>query len=251
MPLRPHITPESPRLFKWNILEVLSRTHPAVVAVFYLPLAVSLFWWGANETTLGLPAVFATFILGALTWTLTEYWLHRAIMHCVPDFTWGRAFHFWAHESHHKWPNDPYRLVMPIPVSLILFVLFFALYYWLLGEYVWSFYSGFTLSYVMYDVTHYWLHHGKSSARMFRALQKHHLSHHFNQKYGNLRFAVTLPLWDKVFGTNQPLASVSRTNDRSLQGRTISSEERTVLARAEAHDHESASTTNTENGVEQ
>lgn len=204
MLLKPKITPDSPRLFNSGLFEFLSRTHPIAVAITYLPLVIYLFWKSYTEPNVAQWTTLILAPLGALTWTFTEYWIHRALMHCIPDFSWGEKVHFWAHEIHHKWPNDPYRLVMPIPVSLMLFVLFFGFFYATIGNYVWAFHAGFTLAYIMYDVIHFWVHHGKSQSRVFKALQKHHLSHHFSPKYDDLRFAVSVPLWDRIFGTNSP-----------------------------------------------
>ncbi|KAK1555346.1 hypothetical protein Q3G72_025188 [Acer saccharum] len=60
-------------------------------------------------------------------------------------------------------------------------------------------FGGTLLGYVMYDCTHYYLHHGKPSKGYSRDLKRYHLNHHFRiQSEG---FGITSSLWDRVFGT--------------------------------------------------
>lgn len=200
---KPPITPESPRLFQNNLLEWLSRCHPSVVIAIYLPLSTGLFWYGSAVATVSSVVVVLTSLIGMCCWTFVEYWLHRGIMHWVPDFPGSDKLHYWMHGIHHKWPNDPYRLVMPIPISLTLFSLFLVSFYLFMGSMAWSFQAGFTAGYVTYEFTHFWVHHGKSHGKIFRRLQRHHLSHHFRPGYYDLCFAVTLPLWDRLFHTSK------------------------------------------------
>ena len=215
MLLKPKISTESPRLFNGTLLEFLSRTHPSIVAILYMPLVTFLIWKSVFETNVGVWTTLGIMPLGMVAWTITEYWLHRVVMHCIPDFSWGKKLHFWVHEIHHKWPNDPYRLVMPLPISMALFVLFFSFFYATIGMYAWAFHAGFTLAYIMYDLIHFWLHHGKSDSQIFKLLQKHHLSHHFNPKYEDLHFAISVPFWDKLFGTDSPKKSIVNSKELS------------------------------------
>ncbi|GFS43082.1 fatty acid hydroxylase 1 [Actinidia rufa] len=60
-------------------------------------------------------------------------------------------------------------------------------------------FGGGLLGYVMYDVTHYYLHHGQPTSEVPRNLKKYHLNHHF--RIQNKGFGITSSLWDKVFGT--------------------------------------------------
>ncbi|KAI8524558.1 hypothetical protein RHMOL_Rhmol13G0158700 [Rhododendron molle] len=60
-------------------------------------------------------------------------------------------------------------------------------------------FGGGLLGYVMYDVTHYYLHHGQPTSEIPRNLKKYHLNHHF--RIQNKGFGITSSLWDKVFGT--------------------------------------------------
>ena len=200
---KPRITEDSPRLFDADLLETLSRTPPIIVPVIYVPIAFYLLYHGIIGV--GAPAglTLALVPLGMIGWTLTEYWLHRTFMHWVPEGRWGDRFHFWVHGVHHDYPNDPYRLVMPPTVSLILFFIFLGIWSVVFGDLVWGFHAGFTLGYVIYDLAHYYFHHAKPKARWLVSLQRHHLKHHFNPQYEELNFSITVPFWDRFFGTTR------------------------------------------------
>lgn len=201
---KPRVTDDSPRLFASDTLEMLSRTHPVVVVIIYLPIIVALVWYGVTKVSLGSWSVTGLFLLGMIAWTFTEYWLHRAIFHWEPQTSWGPRVHFWVHGIHHEWPNDPYRLVMPPAVSIVLFFLFLGLFYFLMGSYSWIFQAGFTFGYLMYDMAHYVYHHRKFSSATLRHWQRHHLLHHFNPRYEDLNFSISVPIWDRVFRTDRP-----------------------------------------------
>ena len=59
-------------------------------------------------------------------------------------------------------------------------------------------FAGGTLGYIMYDITHYVLHHTKLP-KYFQTVKRLHLEHHY--KNYELGFGVTSPFWDVVFGT--------------------------------------------------
>ena len=204
---RPNITEQSPRLFDNDFMEILSRTHPALVVIIYLPLSLALLWHSVARVGIDGYTSLWLALVGMVAWTLTEYWLHRIIMHWVPEFSWGPRMHFWMHGVHHDWPDDPYRLVMPPSVSIVLFFIFLGLFWMTLGPYCWAFQGGFTLGYIMYDVSHYLFHHSNPQSGWVKALQRHHLLHHFNPKYEELHFSITVPMWDKLFGTTRPAKS--------------------------------------------
>ncbi len=204
---RPRITADSPRLFDNDILELLSRTHPAVVAILYLPLSLYLFTYSVRRAGVGIGMSVFLVVAGAAAWTLAEYWLHRSVMHWIPEADWGSRMHFWVHGIHHEWPNDPLRLVMPPSVSLFLFFFFLGGFYLLSSKYCWSFHAGFTAGYVVYDLTHYWYHHHRPRSVWAQNLQRHHLRHHFNKKYDERNFAISVPFWDRLFGTDRPSRS--------------------------------------------
>jgi len=187
-------------MFDNRLLETLSRVHPAVPPLLYLPVVTICLAVAIGGKDLGVGAVVGVFFVGLAFWSLAEYLLHRFVFHFEPDSRWGRRLHFIIHGVHHDYPHDPMRLVMPPSVSVPLAILVFLGFRALLGD-AWSlpFFAGFLVGYLIYDMTHYHLHHHRSTHRLSLALRRYHYRHHFQQS--SRGFGVTTPLWDKVFRT--------------------------------------------------
>lgn len=193
-------SPESPRMFDSDLFDAFSRTHPAVVPILYVPGVLLPLVYGASHSSLGLADSCSIFVLGFLSWTLTEYWLHRLVFHFEGQGPYWERVHFLLHGVHHRWAKDKYRLVMPPAVSLALYFLFGFLFYVVLGKRtMWPFHAGFVAGYLVYDMTHYATHHHRPRTRWGRMLRQHHFLHHFKDQ--SQRFGVSSPLWDWVFGT--------------------------------------------------
>ncbi|HEY5943794.1 MAG TPA: sterol desaturase family protein, partial [Solirubrobacterales bacterium] len=132
-------------------------------------------------------------------WTLTEYWLHRLVFHWEPDNALGRRMHFIIHGIHHDHPNDKLRLVMPPSVSIPLAALFFLGFWALLGNAAFPLFAGFLVGYLLYDYTHYYVHHFVPKTDFGKRLREHHMRHHFQDHSAG--YGVSSPLWDHVFRT--------------------------------------------------
>src|SRR5207302_1481256 len=100
----------SPRMFENDLLDKLSRVHPAVPVVIFLPAIVVLVVLAASDRVPAL-ALIGLFAAGYLFWTLAEYWIHRVIFHFEPEQGIGARLHWIIHGVHHDHPNDPLRLV--------------------------------------------------------------------------------------------------------------------------------------------
>jgi dihydroceramide fatty acyl 2-hydroxylase len=202
---RSELLKASPRMFDSELLDKLSRVHPAVPVVIYVPeiavlLALAIDAGGASA--LGMLGLFAG---GYLLWTLSEYWIHRVIFHFEPEEGFGARLHWIIHGVHHDHPNDPLRLVMPPSVSLPLSSLFLVAFWAVLGTPLWySFGAGFIAGYLIYDMTHYHLHHHKPKTRMGKRLRELHMRHHFQDD--TTGFGISAPYWDSAFGTHSPKA---------------------------------------------
>jgi sterol desaturase/sphingolipid hydroxylase (fatty acid hydroxylase superfamily) len=187
-------------MFENPLLERLSRVHPVVPPLIYLPVVVILLAQAVGHEQLGVASVAGGFLGGLAFWSLAEYLLHRFVFHFQPDTRWGRRLHFIIHGVHHDYPHDPMRLVMPPSVSVPLAILVFGLFRVVLGP-VWSlpFFAGFLIGYLIYDLTHYHIHHHRSDNRLSLAVRRYHYRHHFQQS--DRGYGVTTPVWDRVFRT--------------------------------------------------
>jgi sterol desaturase/sphingolipid hydroxylase (fatty acid hydroxylase superfamily) len=188
----------SPPMFETAWLDKLSRVHPAVPVVIFVP-AIGIL---ASFALARVPVLTAVLLIagGYLFWSLTEYWIHRAIFHFEPEDGVGARFHWIIHGVHHDHPNDPLRLVMPPSVSVPLSSLFCLGFWAVLGTPHWyAFGTGFLAGYLVYDMTHYYLHHHKPRTRFGRWLRELHMRHHFQDD--TVGFGISAPYWDKAFGT--------------------------------------------------
>jgi dihydroceramide fatty acyl 2-hydroxylase len=185
-------------MFDSDLLDRLSRVHPVVPPLIFLPTSVVLFVLGAKQlTTAETVALVAT---GWLFWTLMEYWIHRIVFHFEPESGPGARFHWIIHGVHHDHPNDPLRLVMPPSVSVPLAAGFYGLFVLVLGTNPGNvFAAGFLLGYLVYDMTHYYLHHFTPKTRFGKMMRQLHMRHHFQDDTRG--FGISAPFWDYIFGT--------------------------------------------------
>ena len=194
-------SPESPRMFESDWLDLFSRTPWWTVPLIWIPMSAVVFGWGLHVGA-PLPGALGAFVAGWLVWTFTEYSLHRTVFHWKPDTSWGPRFHFLLHGVHHDWDRDRFRLVMPPAVSIVLGTCFGLMFYGALGP-VWgpATFSGFLFGYMFYDVVHYATHHLKIKNPWFQALKKHHLLHHHSPRHHDKKYGVSTTLWDHIFRT--------------------------------------------------
>jgi len=199
--------PTTTRMFESDFLERFSRIHPATPFVAWIPVAAFLLWRAVRHD-LAAYAIVGLFFSGLLAWTLAEYVLHRWIFHWTNDTEWGKRVHFLLHGVHHDFPNDKDRLVMPLPTSIPLAIIFYSLFTVTMGRSLAEpFFAGFTIGYLFYDGTHYFVHHFRPTSAWGRLLRKHHMTHHFADHDGG--FGVSSPLWDIVFRTMPKKKAVS------------------------------------------
>lgn len=188
------------RLFDNPLLERLTRARPQTIALT----------WGSVICALGFRvaafpgfAPFAALVwaaTGLMTWTLFEYLLHRFLFHWRARSNWGARLVFLMHGCHHAQPDDPLRAVMPLIASAPLATALFGLTLLILPmPSAGSFFVGFLIGYLHYDLTHWACHQAESRNRLGRLLKRHHLRHHYAIADGN--WGVGTPLWDWVFGS--------------------------------------------------
>lgn len=200
------------KLFQNQYLEYLTKTHPLVIWGMYTPVLILLPYYSIAHIGLGGWHTLGLFFGGMLTWTVTEYILHRYAFHHKPTTDRGHRINYVLHGNHHEYPRDKERLFMPAAPSLIIASLFFILFYLILGKMAFPFFPGFMLGYLLYGSIHYAIHAWKPPFKWMKPLWRNHHLHHY--KHGDLGFGVSSTIWDHVFGTMYDLK-----NDTTDKGR--------------------------------
>nr|GMD05407.1 dihydroceramide fatty acyl 2-hydroxylase FAH1-like [Ipomoea batatas] len=213
---QPIASKEGPRFFESDFWEILTLTVWWVIPLVWLPVVC---FCVSKSIRMGhtVPEVALMVVFGIFVWTLLEYTLHRFLFHIKTKSYWGNTMHYLLHGFHHKHPMDGLRLVFPPAATAILCVLVSEA---LLSQF-WNIlalmatpsttpalFGGGLLGYVMYDLTHYYLHHGQPTSEVPKLLKKYHLNHHF--RIQNKGFGITSALWDRVFGTLPPSMSAMK-----------------------------------------
>uniref|UniRef100_A0A8C3TC78 Fatty acid 2-hydroxylase n=1 Tax=Chelydra serpentina TaxID=8475 RepID=A0A8C3TC78_CHESE len=196
------------RLFHSDFIESLSKTAWYIVLMVWIPVVLYLSWFCYASLAQGTTRLFSSFtteysipvhkyffpfifVLGMFLWSLVEYLIHRFLFHMKPPASnyYLITLHFLLHGQHHKSPFDSSRLVFPpVPASLVI-GFFYVLLRLLLPEAVgMSMFVGGLFGYVVYDMTHYYLHYGSPKKGTYLyGLKAYHVKHHFeHQKSGTL-----------------------------------------------------------------
>jgi sterol desaturase/sphingolipid hydroxylase (fatty acid hydroxylase superfamily) len=187
---------ESIRMFKSDFMESLSKVHFAVPLFIFIP-AIFIFTYKAFAAGVNLLNFGLYFLLGLAVWTITEYIMHRFIFHYHPTSEFGKKMHFIFHGVHHDYPRDKKRLVLPPSVSIPLATGFYFLFAtFLSSQLLFSFFPGFLLGYLIYDMLHYAMHHHNFKSGIMKRVKQHHMLHHYNEPTKG--FGVSSSLWDII-----------------------------------------------------
>lgn len=187
------------QLFKNSYLEMLTKTHPLVIWGMYLPVIGGLLYYASAKLGFQVWVIALAFLGGMLFWTFFEYIMHRFVFHMVAESERAQKIVYVMHGNHHHFPRDKERLFMPPVPSIILASLVFSIMYLLIGKFVFMFFPGFILGYLMYGTMHYAIHAWNPPFKWMKPLwRNHHLHHYKNEHRG---YGVSTTIWDRVFGT--------------------------------------------------
>ena len=194
---------ESVRMFRNDFFEKLSKVHFTVPLFIYIPVII-FFSVKAFINNASLFSFAGFFLFGLLIWTITEYLLHRFIFHFVPGSKWGLRLHFIFHGVHHDYPRDAKRLVMPPSASIPLAIGFYFLFTLFFNNkaYLFSFFPGFITGYLIYDMTHYALHHFNFKSGFWKKIKQHHMLHLYEDSTKG--YGVSSSLWDLILQSDFP-----------------------------------------------
>ncbi len=217
--MKPKVTTEfnhgKAQIFKNPFLESLTKTNPVQNIIVYGITIIAFIAFTIISIGLSPLLVAGLFVFGVFFWTFAEYMLHRYVFHWVTEAKWSQRFHFIMHGSHHLYPRDEERLLMPPVPGLIMASILFGFFYlifWILGisELTFGFFPGFFTGYLMYSFVHRATHIMRPPKR-FKNLWQHHSLHHY--RYPDKAFGVSNTLWDRVFGTMPPKKDKARAKE--------------------------------------
>jgi dihydroceramide fatty acyl 2-hydroxylase len=180
---------------------------------FYSVVALCLVFLSADQG-FSVQTIFLFLGLGVLSWSLMEYGLHRFIFHYQAHTRFGRKLLYQVHLSHHENPAATQlfaSLYLSIPIAAVYWLFAWAITgSWAAASYL---FIGMAAGYFLYEWLHFQFHHRKSRLRLMRYLRRYHLLHHY--KTPELRFGVTSPVFDLVFGTYRKSGAVARPSGRA------------------------------------
>lgn len=136
------------------------------------------------------------FIAGIITWSFTEYFLHRFLGH---EKNWSKVFkreHFNHHRMNDEFTKVSHKILLALTVGFIFFgvIYIFLPFYSAVGMSV-----GFIFGYAFYEGVHQGIHH--NSKLIPNKLIVHHMNHH--KKYPLANYGVITDKWDLLFKTKK------------------------------------------------
>jgi len=183
-----------------------------------------LYFYSAVVLCLGVIVAWAGFFswrtfpllaIGLLSWSAFEYVMHRFIFHYEAQSRFGREFLYHAHVSHHEDPRGKNRISSSLIIGLPIGGGYWLLAWAVMGSWAdasWLF-IGLAAGFFGYKWVHFQCHHRRSRARPLMYLRHYHLMHH--HRTPDLRFGVTSPLFDLMFGTFRTSSRRPSSQDRN------------------------------------
>jgi sterol desaturase/sphingolipid hydroxylase (fatty acid hydroxylase superfamily) len=197
-------TDHTVKMFTNDTIENLTKCPWYVPLLFWIPITllelVHFVYLVGGTGKVNVPFFLAMALCGGVSWLLFEYALHRWVFHLEPSGYWANIGHFLIHGHHHITPMDFDRLVFPPVPALLVGGPFWVLAPRLLGVqagYPWL--IGFLIGYLVYDMTHFWIHHGVPSGVFLKMQKRRHIHHHYFKP--SVNFGISNPLFDVVFST--------------------------------------------------
>lgn len=145
------------------------------------------------------PLVFfsSLMLMGYLSWTFTEYFMHRFWMHS--RFRKLNTVPYHMHMEHHRHPTE-----IKISGNQRALALFGSVFLTSIAFYFNNYFTvfvGFVNGFLIYSTIHYILHQ-RWAKYIFPNVQKNHIHHH--GKYPDKGFSFSTTLWDWLFDTLPP-----------------------------------------------
>lgn len=197
-------TDHTVKMFTNDTIENLTKCPWYVPLLFWIPIIIGecthYLYLIDGINNLNPPLILAMAAFGVVCWLLFEYLLHRFVFHVETTGYFANIFHFLIHGHHHITPMDFDRLVFPPVPAMMLAAPFWISAPRVLGTeagYPWL--IGFAAGYLIYDMTHFWIHHAVPKNSFLKMQKRRHVHHHYFQH--SVNFGISNPLFDVVFGT--------------------------------------------------
>ena len=184
----------TPVMICWGV-DLLTKTPWWVIPLFWYPLCIS-----AVITGIELGASSWTAVAGVSVWPVLEYVMHRFIFHHKPGTRVSRTLSYSLHGLHHAFPNDKYRLVLPVTLSVPWsFLYMFVCMQAMSPPAALTFTAGTATSYATYDILHYVIHHMHRVRRwrLFAAAKHRHINLHHMRNW-DADYGITTGVVDSV-----------------------------------------------------
>lgn len=155
-------------------------------------------------------AIGIAFVLGATTWSLAEYVIHRWAGH---DRRFVNNPFGAEHTAHHGRGNYFAPTWKKLAVAAVACALLIGPAVLVAGPPAGSAYvAGFVAFYGYYETLHRLEHVWAGVGPYARWARKHHFFHHFHDP--SMNHGVTTPIWDHVFGTYRPVDGAIRVPEK-------------------------------------
>lgn len=143
---------------------------------------------------------------GALSWTLTEYTMHRWLLHGpLAKKQAGPIQVGSVHQAHHREPTATSllgRSLGHLAIAGVGAAAAVGLSAAVPVAAARSAGAAWSAGYSTYEITHWNSHHRPAKTAWGERLRERHMRHHYGAPGANL--GVTMSFWDKLFGTEAP-----------------------------------------------
>lgn len=208
-------------------MEVLVLKSKYVKEFFFYPdifIMSCLFLISLGYMTLNLASIgpIIAFVIGMISYTLTEYVTHRFLFHIKPP---KNAFLLQLlkrlHYNHHSIPDNLHLLFLPLWYTLPNITIAGAAAYFISSSIVITnaFIAGVIIFLLLYEWKHYIAHRPIIPLSPWgRWMKKVHLWHHYKNE--NYWYGVTNPIYDLALGTFKDQTKVEQSQTaRNLEKR--------------------------------
>ena len=209
--------------FSKRLVYEFSETKWNLYLSFVTDLALGLFliYYAVTNYTLTVSGIALAMISGWFTFTLIEYIVHSVLFHV------GKNLMVKGHAKHHAHP-DGYDNLPFFGASILAGGVFLLVSLFMQEGLAILFTASILLGYVAYTVYHFLMHRVDFKNPYGKYMQQFHYIHHKRPKKNH---GVTVPFWDILFGTYEPLKNHNLKKDLKLRPETtdIQGEDLSIL----------------------